>query len=150
MKSILALDLGTKMGWAVHYNGKIESGSSRLKNSRFEGAGVRYNVLYHWLGKSHKKYKFDELYFEEVRCRQPSVAADHAYGGYSGVAMMWCEENNVPYGGIPLGTIKKYITGAGNANKKGVIEAVRRRGYNPIDDNEADALALLLLKMEDE
>ena len=35
------------------------------------------------------------------------------------------------------------MTGKGNADKKAVIEAVRRLGFNPSDDNEADALALL-------
>jgi crossover junction endodeoxyribonuclease RuvC len=31
----------------------------------------------------------------------------------------------------------------GNAEKAAVIEAVRRLGFAPADDNEADALALL-------
>jgi hypothetical protein len=42
-------------------------------------------------------------------------------------------------------TIKKFITGCGNASKQDVINAVQTRGYRPIDDNEADAIALALL-----
>ena len=43
----------------------------------------------------------------------------------------------------PVGTIKRHVTGKGNADKQAVIEAVRKLGFAPADDNEADALALL-------
>ena len=46
--------------------------------------------------------------------------------------------------GRPVGTIKRFIAGKGNADKTAVIEAVRARGFNPADDNEADAIAILL------
>jgi Holliday junction resolvasome RuvABC endonuclease subunit len=42
-----------------------------------------------------------------------------------------------------VGTIKRHATGRGNADKKTVIDAVRKLGFAPADDNEADALALL-------
>jgi hypothetical protein len=45
--------------------------------------------------------------------------------------------------GVPVGTIKRHATGNGNANKQAVIAAVRALGFDPADDNEADALALL-------
>jgi len=45
--------------------------------------------------------------------------------------------------GVPVGTIKRHVTGKGNADKEAVIDAVRRLGFAPADDNEADALALL-------
>nr|WP_253307849.1 hypothetical protein [Rickettsia endosymbiont of Ceutorhynchus assimilis] len=41
------------------------------------------------------------------------------------------------------GTIKKHITGKGNATKYAVIDAVKSKGFSPKDDNEADSLALL-------
>ena len=41
------------------------------------------------------------------------------------------------------GTIKKHATGKGNAGKDDMIASVRLRGHTPVDDNEADALALL-------
>jgi Holliday junction resolvasome RuvABC endonuclease subunit len=49
----------------------------------------------------------------------------------------------VPYQGIPVATIKRSATGRGNAGKADVIRAMRCLGFNPGDDNEADALALL-------
>jgi hypothetical protein len=44
---------------------------------------------------------------------------------------------------VPVGTIKKHATGKGNAGKDAVIAAVRAWSFDPVDDNEADALALL-------
>jgi hypothetical protein len=38
---------------------------------------------------------------------------------------------------------KRHITGKGNATKEEVIAAVRAKGFSPVDDNDADALALL-------
>ena len=58
-------------------------------------------------------------------------------------AFEWLEDKNIPYSGVPVGTIKKHVTGKGNANKQAIINAVRGLGFDPRDDNEADALALL-------
>lgn len=55
----------------------------------------------------------------------------------------WCESHNIPYQGVPVGTIKKHATGKGNAGKDEMILAVTQRGHSPSDDNEADALAIL-------
>lgn len=169
MKSILALDLGTKTGWAhkrTFTNDppkgpagvilsvgmipqiQITSGTIDFKNDRYQGGGMRFLKFRKWLDEMYSLAPFDEVYFEEVRARQPSVAADHIYGGLMATLTGWCEERNLPYEGIPVGTIKKFITGKGNANKKEVIEAVVKKGYHPQDDNEADALALLLFKLD--
>ena len=65
---------------------------------------------------------------------------------YSLLAVLsaWCEERAIAYQGVPVGTIKRYATGKGNADKAAMIAAMRARGFAPADDNEADALALLL------
>ena len=82
--------------------------------------------------------------FEEVR-RHAGVDAAHAYGGFMGQLTAWCEHHQIPYQGIPVGTIKKHATGRGNASKEEMIEAIRAKGHNPDDDNEADAIALAYL-----
>ena len=84
----------------------------------------------------------DALHFEEVR-RHVSTDAAHAYGGFLATLTAWCEHHQIPYQGVPVGTIKKHATGKGNAGKDEVIASVRARGHAPGDDNEADALALL-------
>ena len=42
-----------------------------------------------------------------------------------------------------MGTIKRHVTGKGNAGKSEMVSGVRARGYLVADDNEADALAVL-------
>jgi len=49
---------------------------------------------------------------------------------------------------VPVGTIKRFATGKGNANKAAMMEAARKRGFSPTDDNEADAIAILLWAVE--
>jgi hypothetical protein len=64
------------------------------------------------------------VYFEEVR-RHAGVDAAHAYGGFMAHLTAWCEHHQIPYQGVPVGTIKKHATGKGNANKDQMIGAVR-------------------------
>lgn len=141
---ILALDLGTQTGWAVRLaDGQITSGSESFKPGRFEGGGMRYLRFRQWLEELHTLTgKIEQIYFEEVR-RHMGVDAAHAYGGFLAHLSAWCEDKGLPYLGVPVGTIKKHITGKGNAGKQSVISAVRAKGFAPADDNEADALALL-------
>jgi hypothetical protein len=89
-------------------------------------------------------YVLDLVVFEDVR-NHAGVYAAHAYGGFMAHMMAVCEELKIPYQGFWVKTIKKFITGSGNAGKQDVINALQNKGYRPIDDNEADAIALLLL-----
>ena len=150
-KKILTLDLGTKTGWAIKSQNQITSGTIEFKPSRFEGGGMRYLRFQKWLGEINQLTDgIDLVYFEEVR-RHLGVDASHAYGGFLAYLTGWCEEKNpkIPYLGIPVKAIKKHITGNGNSKKEVVIEAVKKLGFNPKDDNEADALALLHLVMDE-
>lgn len=143
---ILALDLGTSTGWA--YNGDIiVSGVNHFGLGRFQGGGLRYLKFYHWLEEMKTETNLHQIVFEEVRAHR-GVDAAHMYGGFLATLTSWCEKNIIPYEGVGVGTIKKFITGKGNASKEQVLEAVRARGYTPLDDNEADALALLLYTLE--
>ena len=142
--TILALDLGTQTGWAlISRDGTINSGSQSFKPQRFEGGGMRFLRFKRWL-TDIKEFDsgIDQVAFEEVR-RHAGVDAAHAYGGFLGQLTAWCEHHQIPYQGVPVGTIKKHATGKGNASKEEMIRAVRANGHQPNDDNEADALALL-------
>ena len=143
-QKILTLDLGTKTGWALKdRNNQISSGTESFKPQRFEGGGMRYLRFKKWLEELNQlSGGINQIYFEEVR-RHLGVDAAHAYGGFLAHLSAWCEDSKIPYLGIPVGTIKKSLTGKGNANKQAMIDAVKDLGFNPIDDNEADALALL-------
>src|SRR5690554_5200460 len=141
--TILALDLGTTTGWALKLaDGTITSGSMSFKPQRFEGGGMRYLRFRRWLSELKASTDIHAVYFEEVR-RHMGVDAAHAYGGFMAQLTAWCEHHQIPYQGVPVGTIKKHATGKGNAGKGAVIAAVRAWSFDPVDDNEADALALL-------
>ena len=142
--TILALDLGTTTGWALRgSDGHITSGSESFRPQRFEGGGMRFLRFKRWLTEIKQSCdEIDCLHFEEVR-RHVSTDAAHAYGGFLATLTAWCEHHQIPYQGVPVGTIKKHATGKGNAGKDEVIASVTARGHAPSDDNEADALALL-------
>ncbi len=143
--AILSLDLGTRTGWALlGRDGSITSGSESFKPQRFEGGSMRYLRFKRWLTEVKQSAGgLDAVYFEEVR-RHAGVDAAHAYGGFMAQLTAWCEHHGIPYQGVPVGTIKKHATGKGNAGKDEMISAMRAKGFRPVDDNEADALALLM------
>ncbi|AKH37561.1 MULTISPECIES: crossover junction endodeoxyribonuclease RuvC [Nitrosomonas] len=147
--TILALDLGTNTGWALSsHDGTITSGTEQFKPQRFEGGGMRYLRFKHWLTELKAcNDGIDAVFMEEVR-RHVGVDAAHAYGGFLATLTAWCEHHQIPYQGVPVGTIKKHSTGKGNASKDEMIASVRELGHAPIDDNEADALALLHWALE--
>lgn len=149
MASILALDLGTNSGWALRDDaGQITSGTHSFRPGRFEGGGMRYLRFTRWLDElAGNSGTFAMVFFEEVR-RHAATDAAHVYGGLMASLTAWCELRSIPYEGVPVGTIKKHATGKGNAPKEAMIAAMRGRGFAPADDNEADALALLLCKVE--
>lgn len=148
-KTILALDLGTQTGWALSSrDGNIISGTEQFKPQRFEGGGMRYLRFKRWLTETKQcAGGIDTVFLEEVR-RHAGVDAAHAYGGFLATLTAWSEHHNIPYQGVPVGTIKKHATGKGNASKDEMIASVRKIGHAPVDDNEADALALLHWALE--
>lgn len=139
--TVLALDLGTKTGWATLNAGVVTSGVQRFESGRFDGGGMRYLRFTRWLDEM-RGVGVTEIHFEEVR-RHIGTTAAHVYGGFLAHLTAWCEMHSIPYSGVPVKTIKKHATGNGNASKDRMILAARALGHDPIDDNEADALALL-------
>jgi len=79
------------------------------------------------------------VFYEEVR-RHMGVDASHVYGGIVAILAEVCESRGIPYEAIPVGTIKKFATGKGNASKEAMMSAAADRwpGWTG-DDNEADA-----------
>jgi len=151
MTTILALDLGSTTGWAMRLaDGIIVSGTMEFRPGRFEGGGMRFLRFRSWLDHLEAGAKaIDLVHFEEVR-RHAGTDAAHLYGGFLAHLSAWCELKQIPYQGVPVGTIKRHATGKGNAGKDAVIAAMRSKGFNPEDDNEADALAILTWAIDTE
>ena len=147
--ALLALDLGTTTGWAMRLaDGSIVSGTMAFRPGRYEGGGMRYLRFRSWLDELLRQAPaLGAVFFEEVR-RHAGTDAAHIYGGFLAHLAAWCEQKGLPYQGVPVGAIKRHVTGKGNADKQAVIAAVTDRGFNPTDDNKADAIAILLWATE--
>jgi Holliday junction resolvasome RuvABC endonuclease subunit len=150
--SLLALDLGTTIGYALRSSGVIMSGHvdfAPAKTRAFEGGGMRYLRFQRWLNEMHRESPIEEIVFEEVR-RHKGVTAAHKYGGFLGVLTAWCEDKDVPYSSVLPGAIKEFATGKQNAKKDEMVAAAKRNwGFEVTDDNEADAIALLHMRLFD-
>ena len=148
-QTIIALDLGTTTGWALRgHDGLITSGTVSFKPGRYDGGGMRYLRFTNWLTEIDRlSGPIAAIWFEEVR-RHAGTDAAHVYGGLLGVLSSWAELRGVAYAGVPVGTIKHHATGKGNAPKQAMIAAAQARGFSPADDNEADAIAILLWALE--
>ncbi|MGR3805171.1 MAG: hypothetical protein ACU0AY_16975 [Marinibacterium profundimaris] len=148
-RAMLALDLGTATGWALHgTDGLITSGTVSFRPGRFDGGGMRYLRFTNWLTELDRlSGPIAAIWFEEVR-RHAGTDAAHVYGGLLATLTSWAETAGVAYQGVPVGTIKRHATGKGNANKDAMMAAARARGFTPADDNEADAIAILLWALE--
>ena len=136
---ILALDLGTHMGWAITDGA---SGTLHLQTPaqrRFEGAGMKWLRLRKFLDEVGT---VSLVALEEVR-RHAGTDAAHAYGGALAVVTAWCEEKHIPHTAFSVGTIKRHATGKGNANKAAMMQAAADKGWTVEDDNHADALWIL-------
>lgn len=144
--NILALDLGTTTGYALKTS-VITSGSLNFQKASFHGAGMKFLYFKRWLTEI-KQSGVDAVYYEKVM-RHSGTHAAHCYGAFEGILQMWCEQHEIPYEGIPVGTIKKHATGKGNATKDMMVEAAIEKGYEPVDDNESDAIHILLYALEE-
>ena len=148
-RTLLAIDPGTITGWALRsQGGLITSGTVSFRPSRYDGGGMRYLRFQNWLAEMDRiSGPIATIWYEEIR-RHIGTDAAHVYGGLLATLTAWAEMRGVPYQGVPVGTIKKHATGKGNASKAAMMEAARSRGYSPADDNEADAIAILLWAIE--
>lgn len=143
--SILALDLGTTLGWAWHHsNGLTQSGSLLLyRRSQHARIEDRFTNFLKFLRQSHALDPLRVIYFEHVMQRPKGVRAAQVYGGFLALLQCFCIDNGIRHHGVPVKVIKKHLTGSGNADKARMIAACRMLGFDPIDDNEADAIGLL-------
>lgn len=143
--NILALDLGAQMGWALtKRDGSVIGGSEAFAPAKHGGHGPRFRAFLTFLTQLRITHgDIDAVYFEDVK-RHAGTLAAHAYGGFLAMLQTWCSINgDVPMYALGVGQIKKAWTGKGNADKAMMIVWAKNRGFRPLDDNHADALAIL-------
>lgn len=138
---VLGLDIATTTGWAVlDASGRVASGAWDCSVRRHEGSGMRLVRFRAFLREAIEHYQPDVIAYELVE-RHEGTGAAHVYGALQGALL---EEGEVRGGlaiaTVPVGHIKQYATGRGNARKAAMVKAAKERwGIDPTED-EADAL----------
>lgn len=146
---VAALDLATKTGVAVGpCGGRPELWTLDLKSkgeAKFHGTRLmRVQGLVHQLISARG--------VEFIAIEKPFVAAHNNWEttlltiGLTANVVSWAARKGVPVDIIPPQTVAKHFIGTGKmkrAEKKAaILAACRARGWEPTDDNQADAAAL--------
>jgi Holliday junction resolvasome RuvABC endonuclease subunit len=144
---ILALDLMSNLGWACRSDdGQIHYGTETFKVPQVESPGFRWLRFRNWLKRIYETIHPTTIFFEEVKGFPSKNRGrdSRVYYGFEHSLTAFCVAASLDHHGVPVGTIKKFIAGGGNASKEAVIRAVQAQGHRPADSNQADAIALLL------
>lgn len=148
MKPLLAADLGAKCGWVLrHADGRYAGGTNDFSGST-ERVGLKYHYFRRFLLRTVKLIEprtLAAVVYELVQFtpKQGGLKAAQSWSGYEAILTQWCEYQEIPYIGVPVGTLKKDFTGNGRASKEKMVDHARSLGWRPQDDNHADALALM-------
>lgn len=139
----LALDLGTKTGFCISNKFKIvKSGTVNFGIYKDKSLGGRFFRFSCWLNSIIDSHNIDKIVYEQVY-GHAGVEAAHVYGGFLYHMAAIAFEKKIELYGVGVSSIKKAISGNGRASKSDVINAVRSLGFATIDDNEADAIAIM-------
>jgi len=143
--NILALDLGTKTGYALRRrDATLLHGTEDFTPRESWAPGQKWLRFRSWLSATITEHNITQIAFEDVKRHGPGqVLAAHAYGGFRAMLEMVADSHRVRLVPVGVGTIKKHWTGKGNADKAAMEAQARARGFRPDTDNDADALAIL-------
>ncbi|KNE28199.1 hypothetical protein [Achromobacter spanius] len=140
---ILALDLGTKLGWAVRArDGRIVHGTEAFTPRKSWTPGQRWLRARSFLTDVIVRHQVHAIAYEDVK-RHAGTDAAHAYGAFLCLVQMVADSHRTALLPVGVGTIKKHWTGKGNADKDAMKAQAKVRGFSVVDDNDADALAIL-------
>lgn len=141
--NILALDLGTKLGWAVRArDGAVWHGTEAFTPRKSWTPGQRWLRARSFLTDLIVRHQATVIAYEDVK-RHVGTDAAHAYGAFLCIVQMVADSHRATLQPVGVGTIKKHWTGKGNADKDAMLAQARARGFRPETDNDADALAIL-------
>jgi Holliday junction resolvasome RuvABC endonuclease subunit len=137
------LDIATKTGWKT----ATTSGVWDLKPNRGESEGMR---VVRFKSKVKEIIAMEDInliaYERPAGMHKSSIMVASEMVG---VLKDLCIEKDIDLACYSASEIKKFATGKGNANKELMIEHAIKLGFNPKDDNEADAIHLYNLTLKD-
>lgn len=140
---LLALDVATNTGFCTH----TASGSWNLTPKRDESKGMRLIRFRAKLREICELEGIKLIVFEQVAMysKFPNLVGPEMIG----VLKLFCEENHIEYRSVAPNAIKKWATGHGHASKESMIEAASKYTSNVGDDDEADAILLYHMTIQD-
>lgn len=141
--NVLGLDLGRTTGVALAVDGVVLSWDEYKLRGERQGRLVWFH---HWLAKlvDDATSPIDLIAFEKVQFVR-SRAQITLLAQLEAMLVLVCAGREIRVLPVPVGTLKKWWTGDGRADKSEMIEVARSRVLEPessITDNEADAIAL--------
>lgn len=157
--TVLAIDLGRAMGWAVATDEAVEAWPRLGKLSKGPIEGVTYGT-HHFKSRQAKLWvetsgmilemisycKCNAVAFESPTPNQRSLATARSLIGQATAVEMACYHAKVRVGERATNSIRLHFTGSGkndNKTKQRVLDTCAARGWTPEDNNAADALAIL-------
>jgi len=147
-QALVAIDPGTKCGWAIWRPGwqSPESGTAVFTVDRGSSPGIRYLKFRSWLeGVSRLGVK---AYVYEVQHHRGGYATD-VLTNLTGRILEEAARTGAEHLGVHSATLKKWATGSGRADKNSMIaQAKKIWGIEPETDDQADALLLLAYGIE--
>ncbi len=154
------MDIALSTGWAVASAEAVASWPPRLPMERAEARdGVEYGTLQVPRSQTARPggagVHLDSMLTRLVARQSPTIIVKEAVfiganrktsmflASLGMIAEMVAYLANVPIYDVGAVDIKKYVCGSGRAKKPQIVEWARRMGWNPANEDEADALALL-------
>jgi len=145
---ILAIDAATKTGWCLWRNDRIyESGVQDFSKRRGESNGAMFLRFRSWLSRM-SDLPLKLIVYEQAHHR--GGAATEICVNLTGRIQEICAERGIEFATVHTGTLKKWATGVGNADKGQMMaRATSYLGRRPLDDNEADAVMMAAYAAEE-
>jgi Holliday junction resolvasome RuvABC endonuclease subunit len=140
---VLALDLATNTGFARNYGPEPRTGSVNFQRKKKEPIGVMFTDLENWMITQGES---DIVVLEKPHMR--GGAATMYCVGLWAIAEKSAYSMEAKVMLVATRDLKLSFTGYGNASKEDMIAMAKRRGYDPKDDDEADACLLLEYALE--
>jgi crossover junction endodeoxyribonuclease RuvC len=140
---LLSLDLATKSGFCVGNTPDVERFGTHVLPSSGEDVGKFLSSFDKWLREFLFAERVTFVCFEApVLPRRTTVATVRKLMAIAGLTEMICAQIGLSCREANLSTVKKFWTGDGRADKAAMMKMARVYGFEPADDNQADALAL--------
>ena len=120
---ILSLDLGTRIGFALHVDGQL-SDSGWYDTAR-KGGGMKMLRFKQFLVDLLKTGRPTAVFYERIPFQRG--AGREVILRQCGIMEVMLEEQDTPYAEVHPATLKKFATGRGNASKDEMREALMVR-----------------------